>query len=207
MRAPVRINEMRTLVRALSKEGKISFTNAHVYEAQQLSGIKEKDRCRRCLNDLVARKEIKRVDTGRYEYLPENRPHRTGESFSKMWRAIRNYKGAWSYYELAAVSHVHVTAVNKYSRWLARKGYVRASGRKGRCTAWIVTTSGRAMARTPYPPMPMKDAYARERTAMTNLCRIFFEKDLTSEEFREEIVKSCLVLLKRFKPEEKANDQ
>jgi DNA-binding MarR family transcriptional regulator len=190
------MDKLRGVIIGLSTDGK-DISNALIFQALALETEPEKARVRRQLNDMVKQNELKRIKPGQYTYNPKA-PQRRGEGYVRMWRAVRASTGTFQISEIAAVSHTDASSVSKYLKCLIEAGYVRRNGKKGQVRLFSTTPKGRDQRETPYPPVAIRDPFAKERAAMSRLARVFFEKDLYSESARKAAVKECETIMARF---------
>lgn len=199
----VEMDRLRWVVQALSRNGKEAVTNAMIYEAFGLKTEDEKVRLRSRIGDLVKRKEMIRIAPGKYNYNPDAQPGRQGESYVRIWRAIRVQKSGWTFKEIAQVTRVSYSQVRKYCKYLLEEGYIERFGKSGRERRYRTTAKAREQRETVYPPVAIKDPFAREKAAAVRLVRVFLEMDPCTPAARRRILEECGVIIERFKKEGK----
>lgn len=191
------MDHVRGVVRGLSRAGKEEVTNALVAEALGLQTEPEKARMRRRLNEMVRRNELIRLAPGRYQYDPKACPdRRTGESYQRIWRAVRSAKPGFSAQDLSQVSRVGYTQVRRYLSWLQEEGFVARFGANGNTLLYRGTALARDQRETPFPPRPIKDPFETERSAACRLVRLFMDRD--PYQAKGKIIKECRAILDRF---------
>lgn len=191
------MDKLRGVVIGLSEGGKREINNALVFQALALETEAEKARVRSQLDGMTRQNELSRIRPGHYTYNPKA-PQRRGEGYVRMWRAVRASTGSFGIAEIAAVSHVDMSSVSKYLKYLLPLGLIRRNGKKGLNLLYATTPLGHDQRETPYPPVAPRDPFATERAAMSRLARVFFEKDLHSNPARAAVVKECRTILERF---------
>lgn len=200
------VEMVRGVVAGLSGGGKKEVSNALIYQALGLETEPEKARCRSRIENLLQRKELERISPGKYRHTPKPLG-RYGDSYVRMWRAARSQTKAFDLSLIQQISHVSNSTAGKYVKFLESERYLRRAGKRGNIKLYAVTAQGRNQRETPFPPLPIKDPFATQRSAMSRLARIFFEKDLYAPRNGEKIVKECEIILARFKQDEKTVDE
>ena len=183
--------------------------NQQLYEALGLTDEPAKARLRSRISEFVRRGELVRVDghEGYYTYNREAMPRRTGESYGRIWRAIRASKPGWAYSEISQITRIEYTMVRRYCQWLYEEGYIVRHGKKGNTQLWRATQKARDQLRTPYPPIVPKDPFEAERSAACRLVRCLMEADPSKPRIKSKINKELQILERRFGAKEEAGDQ
>lgn len=200
------MDHLRAVVQGLSRNGELALSNALVYRALDVECDAERAVVRRQLNEMVRRHELERTGRGEYRYNSKARPGRSAPGYQRMWRAIRASKGTFSYSEIAAVSHVEISFVNRYCRFLLTENCIRKNGKDGTRLLFSLTAQGRETRSTPYPPRRIAPPFEAERKAMSRMARVFFEDDLYGAKARGVIAKECRTILARFGGEIEGGD-
>ena len=194
------LEHVRGVVIGLTRNGREECSNQLLAEALGLETEPEKARMRSRLAELVRRNELVRVGRGHYRYNPAARPklHRTGESYARMWRAVRSSKPGVSAQDLAQVSRTGYTQVRRYCKWLESEGYLKRHGVKGNTLLYRATALAKDQRETPYPPLPIEDPFAGERAAACRLVRLYMERDPYQPGVKRQIEAACRVILERL---------
>lgn len=198
------MDRVRRAVVGLASDGNKRITHQMIYECLGAATTAETDRIRRHTCELVRRGELRRLEAGAFRYDPDNAPRRRGESYIRVWRAMRASKQGWSWTDISQVTRVSYTVVLRYCRWLARVGYVAQVGRRGNTKLWRTTRKGREQRETPFPPT-ISDPFETERAAACRIVRAMMETD--PNRVKDKIASDCKLLLRRFAPAEKGEDQ
>lgn len=201
MRTP-EMDKLRIVIQALSKNGKEMITNTMIYEAMGLDNENDKARLRSRIRDLLKRKELIRIEPGKYNYNQKADTSRWGESYIRIWRAIRVQKSGWTFKKIAQVTRVSYSQVRKYCKFLFEEGYIERFGKIGREQQYRTTTKTKEQRETPFPPRTIKDPFAREKAAAVRLVRVFLEMDPCTLAARKRILEECGAIIERFKKEE-----
>ncbi|MFA7174866.1 MAG: hypothetical protein WC340_15940 [Kiritimatiellia bacterium] len=192
------MDELRGVLLGLSEGGKREVSNAMLYEVFGMTEEREKVRLRRRMHDLLAHGEASRVSDGVYSYSPKASPRRQGESYRRVWRAVRSHKPGWSFQDLAQITRVSYAMVRKYCVWLEESGYIDRFGRTGNTLLYRGTLSAREQRETPYPEIKHADPFEAEKLAALGLCRVFLNMDPYTNKAGELVRKHCAVLMDRF---------
>jgi len=195
------MDKLRTVLQALSLNGEQEFTNILIYKALNLKTDAEKTALRSRLRDLIKGGEVERVKESTYIYKPKVHFLR-GDGYGRMWKIIRASSPTFKIAEVAALAHVEFSFVSKYCRFLLEQGFLSKSGKSGQRILYAPTKKARDTIDTPYPPRPIRDPFAAERKAMSNLARIFFEEDLYQPGTQNKILKHCRTITGRFEKDQ-----
>lgn len=193
----------RSTIHALGEDGQ-EFNHAELYT---VFGVErdEVDARRtlrgRCVN-LVGQGELRRVGPGRYVVVPNAAPRRKGELFDRMWRGVISAGNGWTLADLSVVSGVSATHARRYISWLLEEGYVARRGLDGNAFVYRTTVKAKERRVTAYPPVRPSGGYAKERSAMANMGRLFACANLYQPAVRAKIVESCRIILSCFETEE-----
>lgn len=192
------MDELRGVLLGLSEGGKREVSNTMLYEVFGMEEEREKVRLRRRMQDLLKHGEAERVDTGVYRYIPKVTPRRHGESYIRVWRAVRSKGPGWTFHDLSQVTRVSYSMVRRYCIWLEEVGYIERFGRKGNTLKYRGTLKAREQRATPYPPIKVVDPFETEKGAALGLVRVFLSMDPYSDKAREMVLEYCGVLVERF---------
>jgi len=192
------MDALRATLRAFCPTGKETVTVPQLAEALGLTTESQKQLLRRRLLILATRGETEKVGRGVWLFIPGKEPSRRGDSYVRMWRAIRIQSVGWKRQDIALIARVDVTAVGRYTRWLESEGYIAKSGQEGNANLWRTTAKGRDHRQTPWPPVDIPDPYEDERKATAQLCRILLLEDPDKPRTRNRIQEQLAVLTARF---------
>lgn len=183
--------------------------NQQLYEALGLSDEPAKARLRSRLGDFLKRGELVRLKDhpGCYTYHRTAMPKRTGESYGRIWRAVRASKPGWAYREISQVTRIEYTMVSRYCKWLHEEGYITRHGKNGNTQLWRGTAKIRECTEVQYPLITPKDPFAAERSAACGLVRLMMEADPSKPRIKSKINKELQILVRRFGAEEDTGDQ
>ncbi|HEU6436000.1 MAG TPA: hypothetical protein VE028_00935 [Nitratidesulfovibrio sp.] len=167
-------------------------------EALGLTTESQRQLLRRRLHTLMARGEVEKADRGLFRFVPGKEPSRNGESYERMWRAIRIQPRGWQLVDIAQIARVERSTVGRYVRWLEDEGHVVRSGQQLNATIWRTTEKARERRETPWPPIDLPTPYEAERRATAQLCRILLLEDPDTTRTRRRIQEQLAVLVARF---------
>ncbi|GAU08114.1 hypothetical protein [Desulfoplanes formicivorans] len=192
------MDELRGVLMGLSEGGKREVSHAMLYEVFGLDDEREKVRLRRRMQDMVGHGEAERVSPGVYRYIPKATPRRHGESYIRVWRAVRSHRPGWSFHDLSQVTRVSYSMVRRYCVFLEEEGYIERYGRSGNTLKYRGTMRAREQRATPYPPIKHADPFEAEKAAALGLVRVFLTMDPYSEKARAKVMEHCQTLVDRF---------
>ncbi|HCG05544.1 MAG TPA: hypothetical protein DEV75_11870 [Desulfovibrio sp.] len=192
------MDAVRAALRSFCPTGKESVTTPQLAEALGLTTESQRQLLRRRLHALMERGEVDKPDRGLWRLVPGVEPRRTGESYVRMWRAIRIQTAGWRLADIAIIARVERTTVGRYVRWLEAEGYIARNGQDGNANLWRLTAAGRERRETPWPPIDLPMAYEAERRATAQLCRILLLEDPDVPATRRRIQQQLAVLVARF---------
>ncbi|MCB2186981.1 MAG: hypothetical protein KQJ78_11225 [Deltaproteobacteria bacterium] len=199
-------DRLRRALVGLCPDAKTTVSHAQLYLAMGAVEEPQKARIRTRCQDLVRRGELERLRPGVYRYNPEGMPVKQGESYQRVWRAIRAQRPGWTYQDLAQVTRVCYTVVRRYCGWLEDQGYIAPHGREGNTRLWRTTSKARNRQTTPFPPAKT-DPFEAERGAACRLVRLMMVADPSRPHIRAKILINCQQLTSRFsRPEKGEND-
>lgn len=198
MKTTIWASQLRTLANALSNGGKKPVTTQMLCAALGVDDIPGKARVRRSITSMVKRGEMERIKDGEFRYVPQKAAAigAYGESYKRMWRIIRTEKAGWTVQEIAGTTRLHCATVGDYCTWLEQAGFIVRCGKQGNTRIFRATQQAREHRETPYPPSSPKDSYAKERSAVCRLVKMFMDPNPGLR--RAGIIAECRTVLARF---------
>lgn len=195
-------NQIRALAQTLSENGKREVSTQMLCTALGANDTPTKARVRRSVNHMVKHGEMERVRDGLFRYVfgKALAAQRYGEAYKRMWRIIRTEKAGWALYDVAGLARADHSTVGQYCRWLEREGFISRCGKKGNTILFKSTEKAREQRETPYPPVPSRDPFEKERNAVWRLVKVFMQPNPADS--RDKIINECRAILARFEQEE-----
>jgi hypothetical protein len=193
---------IRSAIVGLVENGAEYVTPVLIREAL---GLKQDDPRVRCaLRDMVKRRELERIEIGKYRYNPAARDEsrRDSEFYPRIWRAIRSDKPGFTLQDIALVTRVSYSHVRKYANFLEEAGYLARYGMAGQRRKWRATRLAQDTPEAPYPPRKIKDPFEREKNLALGLVQAFLLRDPYQPLVRGKIVENCRAILARFEKED-----
>ena len=151
----------------------------------------------RRLATLIRRGEVRRVGTGQYTYVPGREPERYGESFVKMWRAIRgaNRDTVFCAADIAGLTKLHSVTIYRYFQYLQEQRLIRREGKgAGKTVYFRVTDRGQEHRVTPYPPLDEPDRQYPVRMAAVEIVRLMMVPNIETKKVARQIQKQLVIL-------------
>lgn len=195
---------VREAMRSHCRGGK-RVSNAELYRLLDLKNETEKDRLRTRLNGMVNQGEVLRVDRGLYEYNFKYRV-RKNTTFPVIWRFVRMQKPGWTYADVCQITRISYSQVKRYCEWLENEEYIKRHGKKGAAITYRATGKADSTPETPYPSGTDRNPFERENVAAAELARLMLCHDPYQATTARKIVAACNVLLARFDPTFKQNE-
>lgn len=196
------MDKLRLLLRNFGEAGKQGVDVPALASALGLENESQRQVLRRRLADLVRRGEVKKLARGLYQYQLGKEPHKHGESYIKMWRAVRVQKGGFCVADVVALCRLDNSYVSRYLRFLEDAGFITRQAKKGNAVLYSGTELLREQHKTPYPPRDIEDAFRAERVACATLHRLMLE-DLNVPRIKEKVWGQLEILNRRFSQDEK----
>lgn len=191
------MKKLRETIAGMCPKRTDEISHAKIFEVFGLTESKEKDSLRGRMGDLVKRRELIRLAPGLFTYNPKAAPARSGESYIRIWRAIRAYSPGWSCQDLAQVTRFGISQVQQYVRFLEAEGYVARHGRKRNTKLYRATQKAKKQRDTPYPPTRPTDPFATEKSAACRLFRALMG-DPSQPAVAKRIETECGIIMARF---------
>lgn len=177
-----------------------------IAETLGLKTESQRQMLRHRLSHLVKRGEVKKLARGLYLHLPGKEPRRDGQSYVKMWRAVRAHRDdTFTILKIVQVSRIDNSTVARYMRALEDGGYVRRAGKDRNTLLFRGTSQLREQRTTFYPPIEITDSYRAERIACAALHRLTLE-DMSQPRVRRKIREQLAILQNRFNQDEKSEE-
>ena len=200
------MDQVRAALKALSNNGENTVTAVMLAQSMGFETESQKQVMRRRVHTLIDRGEAEKAGYGEFRYIPGHEPSRRGESFIRIWKAIRIQTPGWRKQAIAALTRFDRTTIDKYVKWLEDEGFVERHGRTGNTTLWRTTAKGFAQRDTPWPPAGVTSPYEAENAAMGRLCTLMFTANLDQSQTRVKINKCLAVLTARFGSQDETAD-
>lgn len=193
---------VRSAIIGLVDNGAEYVTPVLVREALGLPTDDPRVRC--TLRDMVKRRELERLEKGKYRYNPAARDdsRRDSEFYPRIWRAIRSARPGFTLQDIALVTRVSYSHVRKYSNFLEEAGYLARYGMSGQRRQWRATQLAQDTPEAPYPPRKIKDPFEQEKSLALGVVQAFLLRDPYQPLVRAKIVDNCRAILARFEKEE-----
>ena len=196
------MDALRTAIKVASTKQNAVVTVPQLAKILGVAGESQMQLLRRRMVDLVHQGEMQKIAQGQWQPTGKE-PTRKGESYQRMWRAIRSARATFTIIEIVQISQVDNSTVSKYLKYLESETLVRRAGKRKNTLVYGLTSKGQEHRKTPFPPIDIPDPFHIERTAVATLCNAFLVKNISQPTVQQEIIEQLTILTSRFMQPEK----